>query len=459
MKVQDTLRAGPEISRTSLNTDNQVRDMGSQLRLSVVWAALLATSLATACSDSTSPRQPPPGPGVSVSIAFCASAEPNWVAFQDGDGVWTTAQPIVNGSRTSYEHSFNSSRAAIAVTRLFPQQRLTSVAVTYGAPAELAIVGDTNPFQCGGTDGVALLGSVTGFDTNEVASIAAGLSIRALVPPGGDNSFALQGLTPGPQEILATRTTRVSATSLVVTKMILRRTGELPDSSVLPVFDFASAEAFTPAISSVTVGGLGPEGATVNTLLRTPHSLNLVSIANDDMTAATRDYRAIPASHLETGDLQVLTATAGPVQGNVIRSATLFFRAPTPQTLNIGPPVATPTIMTVATTPSLRLRAHFEMQPEYDQLTQISFQTGTTRTTVMTVAMTAAYAALAGGSYDLVVPDLAQAAGFDPSWGLQPGGAIFWSASRIGGTLVPGLNAVPTEGATTRNALTFDTMP
>ena len=420
-------------------------------------AILFAVSVLSACSDSTSPRQqPPPGPGTDVKIAFCSGAEPNWLAFQDGDGTWTTVQPTVSGTRSTYQHTFNSDRGAVATARLFPRQRLTSLAVYYGKPPELAIVGDTNPLQCSGPVSTALLGTVTGFGDNEVAAVSAGLNIRAVVPPGADNSFALQGLTPGPQEILAARTTRQPNNDLILTSLILRRSGALPDGTVLPVFDFNSAEAFAPAASAVTVNGLGPEGASVNTLLRTAHSQSIVSIGINDMAAANRPYYAIPESHLEAGDLQVLSATAGPVQTNIIRSATLFFRAPVQQTLTLGAPLATPTFSTVATTPSLRLRAQFATQAEYDQFAEVTYQQNNT---VVSVAMTAAYAAITGAGFDLVVPDLSHAGGFDPSWVLQPGLSTSWSASRTGGTLGLGLNAVPTEGATSRNTIGFGSLP
>jgi hypothetical protein len=418
-------------------------------------AVIAGLALACACSDSTSPSKQPGGPGLTVTVAFCAGSEPNWLAFQDGNGAWTRARPVSNGSRITFQQTLTSNRAAVATARVF--RRLTSVAIQYGIPAELAIVGDTNPLQCGGPVGRALLGSIAALDTNEVASVSAGLSIRVPVPPGGDNSFALEGLSPGPQEILATRFTRVSATSTVLRRIILRRTGDLPDSTILPVFDFASAESFAPATGTLTITGLGPEGAIANTLLRTAHSQSLVNIGQEDRNAATRSYLAIPEGQLEPGDLQALLVTADPVEGNVIRTASVYFRAPVEQTVMLGSAVPVPSFSTVATTPALRLRARFTTQDEYDRLTSISFQQGDS--IVVTVGATAAYVALTGGAYDLTVPDLSQAPGFDPRWTLRPGVSVFWSAQRTGGTLGLGLDAVPTDGATSRTGLSFGTLP
>jgi hypothetical protein len=54
------------------------------------------------------------------------------------------------------------------------------------------------------------------------------------------------------------------------------------------------------------------------------------------------------------------------------------------------------------------------------------------------------------GGYDLVVPDLSGVAGFDPRWGLHANQPVFWSATRIGGSLGLGVNAQPFPGATSR---------
>jgi hypothetical protein len=422
--------------------------------------AIFALTLAAGCNDSTSPPYTNgggPGPGTSVTIAFCPGSEPDWLAFQDGDGTWTRAQPTISGSRTTYQNTFSSDHGAVATARVFAHG-VSSVSVQYGLPAELAIVGDTNPLQCGGPVPFALLGSVAGIDTtNEEAQISAGLELRTTAPHGADNTFALLGLSPGPQEILAARVTRLDPTTVVVSRLILRRVGDLPDSTTLPVFDFNSDESFAPIISTVTIAGLGPEGAMVNTLLRTAHSQSVVSFGVGDMQAATRDYRAVPEEQLAPGDLEILSALSGPVTTTDFRSTALYFRSTVPQTLTLGPVVTPPTFSTVATTPALRLRAHFVAQSAYDQRTTIAFQQGTT--TLVSVAMTAAYAALTGAGYDLVIPDLSQVPGFDPTWALRAGTSTLWTASRTGGTLGLGNDAIAVDGTFTRNATVSGTLP
>jgi len=72
--------------------------------------------------------------------------------------------------------------------------------------------------------------------------------------------------------------------------------------------------------------------------------------------------------------------------------------------------------------------------------------------------MTATYARLTSGGYDLTIPDLSAASGFDAAWALRPGVNVLWNVSRTGGTLGLGLNAVPTNGATERNAVSLFTL-
>jgi hypothetical protein len=64
-----------------------------------------------------------------------------------------------------------------------------------------------------------------------------------------------------------------------------------------------------------------------------------------------------------------------------------------------------------------------------------------------------------GNGYDLLVPDLSGAAGFDTGWMLHPGSVLQWTAIRVGGTLGLGAGAVPGDGATRRTAFASGLIP
>ena len=404
---------------------------------------LLLIAAVSACSDGTLPSvPPPPPPPISVTVAYCI--QPAWVAFQDGDGAWTRAQPVLSGSNTTFRSEFSAGRGAIA-TLSRVGDNMTVLSVLYGTPAELLTAGDTNPRDCGPAPAKTLLGTVAQLDTNETAFVSASFNSRVRVSV--DRTFELKGLASGPRDLLATRTTRTDGSD-VITRLMLRRGVDVPDSTTLPVLDFASAEAFAPAVANVSLDGLGAESAASGTRLLTDRDELTVSLMIGPTTTVTRPYVALPESQLLAGDLQILSASVSAATTGSARSATLYFRTPTGRTLTLGAPLIPPVFSTVASAPALRLRAHFVPQSEYDRSAVVVYQQGTT--TFVAISMTAAYAALTETGYDLVVPDLAGAVGFDSAWSLHPGATLLWSAGRIGGTLGLGRDAVPSDGATRR---------
>src|SRR4051812_12133138 len=205
-------------------------------------------ALASACSDYTSsPRiDGGPVPSPATEVVFCSGSEPRWVAFQDGDGTWTRALPATAGGKLRFRKAFTSRHAGVATVRVF--SNVTLLSVQYGDPAELPIVGDTLPEDCSTSRPKTLLGTVAGLDANEVAVIGSAF-FRTTVFPDEGNDFALGGLLEGPQDILASRSGRADRGTL--TRMIYRHTPALPDSAILPAFDFASPESFAPAIANL----------------------------------------------------------------------------------------------------------------------------------------------------------------------------------------------------------------
>lgn len=410
----------------------------------------LLVSLVSACSSDapapTEPGGPPPTPSA-VDVAYCRGAEPAWVAFQDGDGAWTRSQPIASGAYTTFHHDFASNRGGLATAVQFASG-LTSLTIRYGAPAELETFSDTSFGQCSSEALSRASGTVAGLDTNDVALISTGYAVRDLAYPEAGGDFELRGLLAGPQEILVTRGTRVNGLT-PVTGMILRRIPTLAEGATIPVFDFRSAEVFQPEVHTVTFAGLAGEGITAFTGLRTAHSDNVVTFLTGAAGATTRPFYSIPESRLEPGDLQRVGASTAPV-ANVIRSASVYFRSPADRTLAFGAVPIAPVLSVVGTAPTLRLRAHFAAQADYDRFAAINFQQG--QNTLVSLSMTRAYAELAADGYDLVVPELSAVQGFDARWALRQAGAMLWTSSRIGGTLGLGPNAVPTDGATMRGA-------
>jgi hypothetical protein len=404
----------------------------------------------SACSDGAlAPIKPTPTSA--VDVVYCKELAPNWVAFQDGDGAWVQAQPTIAGRYATFHHAFATNRGGIATAReTLPT--LTTLSIQYGAPSELSIVGDTRPDHCAPAEFTTALGSVAGLGANEAAFVSVGYHEREGILAGEDNTFTLFPLRPGPQDILATRTLRMrngtGATNdgATVTGFILRRSAEVPDSATLPVLDFNSAEAFAPTVRSLTLAGLGALASTVQTGFRTANSENLVAFVASQ-TPSNVSYFAIPDGKLAPGDLQSITATSAPVI-SAVRGATVYFHSPTDRTLTFGATPIAPAISVASTTPSVRMRARFAAQADYDRLTSIHYQQD--QYISVTVAMTGTYAA--GGDYDLIMPDLTGVPGFDPRWVLRSGTTLIWTSFLTGGTLSPALDAIPVDGSTKRVA-------
>ena len=421
-------------------------------RRTIIAGLALALAALSACSyDSSAPTypdDPPPSPTLSAAdVVYCRGAEPAWVAFQDGDGAWTRAQPIASGQYTSFHHDFASNRAAVARAQQFASG-LTSLAILYAIPSELGLASDTAFQQCSGDALKTLNGSVAGLEANDVALVSTGNSLRDFTNLENGNTWQLSGLLAGPQEFLATRAARVNGV-VSVSKMILRRSPSLADGATLPVFDFESPEAFQPVVRTVTFAGNDASAVTAYTQLRTEHSNNFVTFLTGGGASASSPYFAIPESRLSPGEVQSVGASTVP-SGNVVRSAAVFFRSPEDRTLTFGAMPSAPELRLVSSTPTARLRAHFAMQADYDRYTSINFQQG--QNTVVSLSMSQAYATLAPGGYDLVIPELTGVTGFDPRWALHTGTQLLWTSARIGGSLASNYYTMPHEGDVSRAA-------
>ena len=411
---------------------------------------ILALSILSACADKmvAPPSVGPGGDPSTVDVLFCAAEAPRWIAFQDGEGAWTPATPIIDGRHAIYRHTFAANHAGMVIGQRF-SIGLTTLNVTYGTPTELAAFGNTFPGDCNQSTPKAILGTIAGLDDDHVATINGGFSSAFIF--ASDHSFVLGDLTDEPQTILATLTNRASDQP-ILEKLIVRRTPALPDSATIPVIDFGSDEAFAPAVANVTIEGLAAEGAQTLTKLVTANSQSIISFLSNSTTAVTRSYNAIPESKLGPDDLQALIVSGHTTPELTIRSATVFFRAPVNQTIALGPAVPPPAISVITRTPALRLRTVLPPQTVYDRFTSMVFQQGAG--TIVSVGMTTQYANLSNRGYDLSIPDFSGVAGFDPQWALRDGvpGDIFWTATRIGGTLGLGASSLaPANGSFSRS--------
>jgi hypothetical protein len=381
-------------------------------------------------------------------VSYCAAVAPTWVAFRDGDGEWARETPSIVGSTTTFRRSVTGNRAAIASLTPVLDGEFSVLRVLYGTPDELSSDGDTTSSDCLTGAVKSLRGTVAGIATTEAAFIAVGPLARTGVVPREGLDFTIDGVAAGPQDLLAVRTAQAAPP-----RIIIRRDLDLPNGSVVPTLDFASAEAFDMVTATLTIANLGGDANPVVdfSVLTTPHGEFFLPIAASGI-GSPQPYLALPADKLLAGDMERLHVSAN---GTSSRTADLYFRTPTDRTVTLGSRIEAPTISVIAAGATPRLRAHYVAQADYDKLSSIVYSQPTS-TGFVAVSMTPAYAALAGG-YDLDVPDLGSVPGFDPSWALRAG-VVNWTATRSGGTLPLARDAKPVEGATRLTSLTQGTI-
>jgi uncharacterized membrane protein len=358
-----------------------------------------------------------------VSFRFCAT-RPIWVASQDDAGPWTR---VAAGPNETY--SFNvSSRGGVAVVR--PWGSAYRIDVVYATATELADLGSKWDRSCSVPVGTKQLsGTLAGVDGQE---LSISLGPRGANVSQDKTSYTLRDVPDGALDLVASRGRSASQFDFDATKLIIRRGLDLPNGATIPVLDFNASEAVTPVPFSVTLSGLGSDELnwfmTYITAGGTEELLNV----HFGSSVSTLSYAGVPASAQSPGDVHGLFVEAWAPNG-VRRLLTAFYRAEN-RTVTLGPPLAAPTVSVVASSPYLRHRILLPRQSEYGSEVVGRFVQATQATSE--VAATAGYFGGSPAQWDLTVPDLTAAAGFDPAWGLRPGAATQWEAFATNGSFL-----------------------
>jgi P2-related tail formation protein len=381
-----------------------------------------------------------------VSFRFCA-ARPIWVASQDDAGPWTR---VAAGPNETY--SFNvSSRGGVAIVRPFGSAY--RIDVVYATATELAEIGSTWDPSCSAPVGTKQLsGTLAGVAGQEV-SIS--LGPRSASVSQDRTSYTLRNVPDGALDLVASRGHAAGLFDFDATKLIIRRGLDLPNGATIPVLDFNAAEAVTPVPSSLTLTGVGSDELSwLMTYMTAGGTEELLNGHLFGSPVSTLSYAGVPTSLQSPGDLHVLFVE-GAASNDLRRLFTAFHRAEN-RSVALGPQLATPTVSVVATSPYLRHRMLLPPQTEYGSEVVGRFVQPSTLAT-SEVAATAAYFGGSPPQWDLTVPDLTAAAGFDPAWGLRPGAATEWEAFATSGSFL--IASLPNDGETIRMAGRWDGAP
>jgi hypothetical protein len=223
--------------------------------------------------------------------------------------------------------------------------------------------------------------------------------------------------------------------------MIIRRGANPASGSQLPVLNFTGGEAFAPTVASWTIGNAGTDQYGVSQLFATAGGSTgmFTAIPSIDGPNVVRTVYGVPLAQTVAGDLHqvIITAnTTGPTPGSVLRASRqiiAYSRTIADRTVSFGPAMPASNVTVVAGAPSGRLRAQGTLPTEYNS--GVAFDvTQTTTAKFATVTATRGFLG-AGNAYDIQVPDLSGAVGWDTDFQIVPGVATNWWVSGGGPVL------------------------
>lgn len=375
---------------------------------------------------------------LAFSVQFCAGTEPEWVAMQDGNGPWRQVMP---SSESTWEFSFSGERGGIAMVHAADGFAHTDYILA--TRAELSRwYPQPQVLSCPPTKVVH--GSVTGVGEGEVAMLSMGGGTSEV----SEGLFTLEQVYGGPQYLVAVRAGVTATFDHTANSLVIRRGLDIPDGgSIAPAIDFNGSEAIQAATARVTVTGLDPGAGTELVYVGFASAVTGWAELGHfwvGPTSGPTTFGAVPAGELASDEYQSLTMSTSSATGS--RLVHRYFRTVVDQELQFGPTLATPTVSSGASAPTTRPRIQLPVQAEYDQALYAIYGAGQ-RSAYLEI--TSAYLGHPS-TWDVTVPDLSEASGWNNDWGLPPGAPFTWQVIGLGGAW-PFLTEVG-DGATARSA-------
>ena len=374
----------------------------------------------------------PPSTG-SIKWKFCSGSLPRYfVAVRDGTGPWTRLMPA---NDTSYSFNISSGRGELAYVNLdsggyrVSVYQYTAQEMAARAASQCKLVQNVTTRTANGT-----FGGVTGF---RVSTVGMGWWFGSA---NGNGSFSLLNLPPGPLDVIAARQNDFADPSAIpVDRMIIRRGQNPAAGASMPVLDFGAAESFAPTAATWTFLNATGQSFGVTQMFTTVGGSTGIfgSIVGIDGAAQNRTVYGVPLAQTQAGDLHQLiatVATVAPTPNNPVRATRqIIHYARTlgvPDTLTFGPVMPAATVSAVV---SGRLRAQGTLPTEYN--TGVSFDvTQTTTARFFSIHTTRGFLG-AGSTYDIQMPDLSGAIGWDTQYAIRTGISTNWAVSGGGPTL------------------------
>jgi hypothetical protein len=347
-----------------------------------------------------------------------------FAASQDGNGAWVAATVTNN----TFTFNIASGRGGVVYVHSVAANNYSTV-YFYGTQAELNH-GNTPCPPAPITKSVN--GTVANLGATQLAYAGVGGALTSVTP--ALLSFTLQNVPDGVTDAIASRVSlAINGANFIQTadRAIIRRGINPAAGSTLPVFDFNAAEAVTPVARNLTINNMGTDQLIASVSFLT--SRNAAAPLYSELQAVAAVTRQIPTLTVQAGDLHAvsLTASAGAAPALTTRSMLAYFSASADKTFTFGPVIGAVTVSNAATAPSVRLRAQYTVQPEYNKGITVNYNqssAGVTRGII--IGMTEAY--LAGSTtFDHSMADLTGLTGWQAIWSLVQA-ATQWALIGVG---------------------------
>jgi hypothetical protein len=237
--------------------------------------------------------------------------------------------------------------------------------------------------------------------------------------------------------------------------VIVRRGLNFTNGATIPVLAFTAAEAVAPASNTVSITGLvASESNFLDVYFQTPtlfgailrgHSLYGAAF----FTSGTQAIYGVPSTLTQSGDLHSLDIYAEASDGSSYRGHKQFYRNPSDKTAALGASLSTPVVGSIATTPSVRLRATLSAQADYNSFVNVFYIQGNSTRTASVTATAGYFGTVTNWVVDM--PDLSGVTGFSSSFGLQSNQVTTWIMEAYGGPFSAYIGG-PSDGSTLKYA-------
>ncbi len=405
-------------------------------------AALGVLALAACDLSVTNPEVQDP---VDLSLDFCSNDVPVWLAYLNQEGVTTRVLPDAEGT-----FRFTATnKVVVGFVRQDGSDYHTEI--IYATNRELEAISGVSCLEERGTKTVN--GTVAGFGAGQIAVVGMGFASAPL--QSANTLYSLTNLPERPLDLVASRQNLTSG-GRSADRIVMRRTQSFVNNGTVPVIDFSTlgGEAVQAASTNATVSGiLTNEFAYLQnnffSQLETSHSLSYV----EDITNASYAFASLPTASLAAGEYHDLILLSVDDGIGSVRGAENFFRAPSNQTLALGPTLAPPVVSVLPHIPYVRLRMQLPAQASYDDVVSVAYlQQLQFSVTTVSVTLTFGYVRRVIGDWTLDIPNLSGAEGWQDAWGLKTGSNIDWTVTALGGRAELLFGARPNDGEFARYA-------